>query len=193
VRRRASRVVVDPVLETLAFRCWPNGCPKDRTCCMGLVVEVSKREVRAIDTMMDELARLVPSLREVGGYASVFVDDPPGVTIESLDDGSCPFLFRTQGHALCSIHTTAMISGRAVEDFKPASCRHWPITLVRDGDRVRVTVHEAARRIGCVAPVRQLPGQPTVLEAFEAEIAEICGAAVQKSRARASRRPRPRR
>lgn len=159
---------------------------------MGLVVEVSKREVRAIDTMMDELARLVPSLRENDGYASVFVDDPPGLTIESLDDGSCPFLFRTQGHALCSIHSQAMASGRAIEDFKPASCRHWPITLVRDGDRVRVTVHEAARRIGCVAPVRQLPGQPTVLEAFESEIAEICGAAVRKSRTLA-RRPRPRR
>ena len=193
MRRRGTRVVVDPSLSALAYRCWPNGCPKDRTCCMGLVVEVSKREVRAIDTMMDELARLVPSLRENGGYASVFVDDPPGLVIESRDDGSCPFLFRTQGHALCSIHSAAMTSGRAVEDFKPASCRHWPITLVRDGDRVRVTVHEAARRIGCVAPVRQLPGQPTVLEAFEAEIADICGAAVQKSRALASRRPRPRR
>lgn len=159
---------------------------------MGLVVEVSKREVRAIDTMMDELARLVPSLRENGAYASVFVDDPPGLTIESRDDGSCPFLFRTQGHALCSIHSQAMASGRAVEDFKPASCRHWPITLVQDGDRVRITVHEAARRIGCVAPLRQLPGQPTVLEAFESEIAEICGTAVRKSRT-LLRRPRPRR
>jgi hypothetical protein len=193
VRRRASRVVLDRSLSTLAYRCWPNGCPRDRTCCVGLVVEVSKREVRAVDTMMDELARLVPSLRENGGYANVFVDDAPGLVIESRADGACPFLFRTGGNALCSIHHAAAASGRAIEDFKPAACRHWPITLVQDGERVRITVHAAARRIGCVAPLRQLPGQPTVLEAFEAEIAELCGSAVRASRTRASRRPRPRR
>lgn len=193
MRRRGSRVVLDPSLSALAYRCWPNGCPRDRTCCVGLVVEVSKREVRAIDTMMDELARLVPSLREDGGYANLFEDDPPGLVIESRADGACPFLFRTGGKALCAIHHAAMVSGRAVEDFKPAACRHWPITLVQDGERVRITVHEAARRIGCVAPLRQLPGQPTVLEAFDAEIAELCGSAVRASRARASRRPRPRR
>jgi hypothetical protein len=193
VTTRGPAVVLDPSLRRLAYRCWPNGCPRDRTCCKGLVAEVTPREVRAIDAMMDELARLVPSLREGDGYASVFVDDSPGLVIESRDDGSCPFLFRTRSHALCAIHRVAMTSGRVVADVKPASCRHWPVTLVRDGGGVRITVQDVARQIGCVAPVRELPGQPTVLEAFDAEIAEIRAAVARASRPRTSRRPRPRR
>ena len=49
--------------------------------------------------------------------------------------------------------------------------------ILVDGARIRVTVQEAARHIGCVAPRRDLPGQPTVLEAFRAELQELCGAA----------------
>jgi hypothetical protein len=58
---------------------------------------------------------------------------------------------------------------------KPAACRHWPITLEPAGRTVRVTVQEAATRMGCVAPRRELPGHPTVLEAFRDELAELCG------------------
>lgn len=137
------------------------------------MVEVSRREIRAIDTLMDELARIVPSLREGDGYANVFVDDSPGAVIESEDDGGCPFLFRTRRHALCAIHHVALETGRAVTSFKPAACRHWPITLEPDHGCVRITVQPAARQIGCVAPVRELPGHPTVLEAFRDEIAEL--------------------
>jgi hypothetical protein len=68
--------------------------------------------------------------------------------------------------------------------MKPAACRHWPITLVPEGRRVRVGVHEAAAGIGCVAPRRELPGQPTVLDAFRAEIEELCGPGVLRGRAR---------
>ncbi len=168
-------IALDPSLTAFAYRCHPDGCPRDRTCCVGLVVEVSKREVRAIDTLMDELARLVPRLREPDGFANVFVDDPPDLMIEPRDNGACPFLFRTRRHALCSIHHVALRTGRAVDAFKPAACRHWPLALERDGDRVRVTVQPAARQMGCVAPVAELPGQPTVLDAFRAEIAELCG------------------
>jgi len=173
--RAVTRFVLDRSLTALAYRCYPDGCPRGRTCCVGLAVEVSRREVRAIDTLMDELARVVPALREDGGFANVFVDDPPDLMIESDEDGACPFLFRTRRHALCAIHHVAARSGRAVAAFKPAACRHWPLTLVADGRRVRVTVQPAARGIGCVAPRRELPGQPTVLEAFRAEIEELCG------------------
>ena len=167
------RFVLDESLSTLAYRCHPNGCPRNRTCCVGLVVEVSRREIRAIDTLMDELARIVPSLREADGYASVFVDDPPGAVIESEDDGGCPFLFRTRRHALCAVHHVALETGRAVTSFKPAACRHWPITLEAEGDRVRILVQPAARQMGCVAPAAELAGKPTVLEAFRDEIAAL--------------------
>lgn len=168
-------IVLDASLRTLAWRCHPDGCPRDRTCCVGLVVEVSRREVRAIDGLMDELARLVPTLRDGTGYASCFVDDPPGYTIESREDDGCPFLLRTSRHALCSIHHLALRTGRPVAAVKPAACRHWPLVLVADGRRVRLTVEPAARRLGCVAPRRELPGKPSVLEAFAAEIAELTG------------------
>src|SRR5216117_1942064 len=105
---RALRFVLDPSLTELGYRCYPDGCPRGRTCCVGLVVEVSRREVRAIDTLMDELARLVPALRESRGFANVFVDDAPDLVIESREDGACPFLFRTRDHALCSIHHVAL-------------------------------------------------------------------------------------
>lgn len=175
VRGSSARFVLDASLTELAYRCYPDGCPRNRTCCVGLVVEVSRREVRAIDTLMDELARLVPTLREGRGFANVFVDDPPDLVIESREDGACPFLFRTRRHALCSIHHVSLRTGRRVAAFKPAACRHWPLVLERDGTRVRVTVEPAARRMGCVAGVAELPGQPTVLDAFRAEIAELCG------------------
>ena len=113
------RFILDPKLDSYAYRCWPDGCPRDRTCCVGLAVEVSRREVRAIDSLMDELARIVPTLREDDGYASVFVDEePPDLLIESDDDGACPFLFRTRKHALCSVHSVALSTGRAVPQFK---------------------------------------------------------------------------
>ncbi len=184
--RRPLRFVLDPSLTALAYRCHPDGCPRGRTCCIGLVVEVSKREVRAIDTLMDELARLVPSLRAPGGYQNVFVDDPPDLLIEANDDDACPFLLRTPRHALCAIHALALRSGREVAAVKPAACRHWPVMLVADGARVRVTVQPAARNIGCVAPRRELPGKPTVLDAFRSEIVELCGPAVLR---RSRRRP----
>jgi hypothetical protein len=167
-------IVLDRSLTALAYRCHPDGCPRGRSCCVGLAVELSRREVRAIDTLMDELARLVPSLREGRGFANVFVDDPPDVVIESRDDGACPFLFRTRRHALCSIHHVALRTDRDVRAFKPAACRHWPIALEADGAHVRVTVEPAARRMGCVAPVAELPGQPSVLEAFREEIRSLC-------------------
>ncbi len=185
------RLVLDRSLSELAYRCWPDGCPRGRTCCVGLSVEVSRTEVRAIDTLMDELAALLPRLREDDGYANVFVEEPPGYTIESRDDGSCPFLVRTRKHALCGIHTIALETGRPVPSVKPAACRHWPVTLEASrGGAVRLTVQPAARGIGCVAPVAELPGQPTVLEAFREEIAEIrreLGAPTRNDR---GRRPR---
>ena len=172
--RRRLPLVVDRALDALAYRCWPDGCPRHRTCCVGLVVEASRREVRAIDSLMDELARLLPALREHDGFASVFVDDPPGYVIEPRDDGACPFLLRTRRHALCAIHALALATGRPVASVKPAACRHWPLRLDVAGGRIHLGVQETARAIGCVAPRRELPGHPSVRQAFEAEIAELC-------------------
>src|SRR5262249_1475201 len=44
--RHGTPLVLDRSLSDLAYRCWPDGCPRDRTCCVGLIVEVSRREVR---------------------------------------------------------------------------------------------------------------------------------------------------
>ena len=178
--RRRLQLVVDRALDALAYRCWPDGCPRHRTCCVGLVVETSRREVRAIDSLMDELARLLPALRAGGDYANVFVEDPPGYVIESRDDGSCPFLLRDRRHALCAIHSLALATRRPVASVKPAACRHWPLRLDVEGGperrTVRITVQETARAMGCVAPRRELPGHPSVRQAFAAEIAELCQA-----------------
>ena len=173
---RDTPFVFDRSLTSLAYRCWPNGCPRGRTCCHGLVLELSRREVRVIDSLMDELARVVPRLRDANGYRNVFVEDPPGYVVDHDEHDGCPFLVKTKTHSLCGIHSMALATGRRVDTVKPAACRHWPVTLVPDGARIRVTVQEAARHIGCVAPRRELPGQPTVLEAFRAELEELCGA-----------------
>jgi hypothetical protein len=172
------RFVLDRSLTTLAYRCWPNGCPRGRTCCMGLVLEASRREVRAIDSMMDQLAAVVPRLRDGREYRDVFVEDPPGYVVDHDETNGCPFLVHTRTHSLCAIHKVAITTGRRVEAFKPAACRHWPVTLEAEGRAVRVTVQPAARHFGCVAPRRSLPGHPSVLEAFAAEIEEVCGPAV---------------
>jgi len=174
--RRSAGVAFDPSLDELAYRC-SDGCPRGRTCCVGLAVEVSRREVRAIDGVMDQVARLVPALRDGDGYENAFVDDPPDLLVDSLEDGSCPFLYRTRTRSLCSIHTVALETGREVASVKPASCRHWPLLLESDGRGVRLTVQPAALGIGCVAPRRDLPGHPSVREAFREEIAEILGGA----------------
>ena len=173
-RSQPIEVVVDPLLRRLAYRCHPNGCPADRTCCVGLVVEVSRREMRVIDSLMDELARLRPALRTDDGFANVFVEDSPGMLIEPRDDqGTCPFLFRRSGRALCAIHHLALTTGRDVAAVKPTACRHWPLVLELKRGRVRITVHQSAVKIGCVAPRADLPGQPSVYEAFQDEITEL--------------------
>ncbi len=169
-----STVVVDPSLDELAYRCHPDGCPRDRTCCVGLAIEVSRREIRVIDSLMDELARLVPELRAGASYANVFVGEGRTHQIDPVDEeGTCPFLYRTRRHALCAIHSTALASGRSVAATKPRACRHWPLVLERRGRAVHITVHPDAQAIGCVVPHAQMPGQPSVREAFGAEIAEI--------------------
>ena len=169
-----TAVRIDPALSRLGYRCYPDGCPKDRTCCVGLAVSVSRREMRVIDSLMDELARLVRTLRDGSGYADVFVEDSAGMLIEPRDErGTCPFLFRENDRALCAIHRTALRSGRDVAAVKPRACRHWPLTLETKGRTVRITVHPDARAIGCVAPLTDLPGQPSIREAFADEIAEL--------------------
>ena len=192
-RKPAKHFVLDPCLTELAYRCAEGGCPRDRTCCVGLSVEVSRREVRAIDSLMDEVARLVPAVREDSGYQNLFIDDDPDLLIDAGDDGACPFLYRTRRHALCSIHTIALQTGRSVAAFKPAACRHWPVLLVPSGSAIRVTVQPAALAIGCVAPRHELPGRPTVLEAYRDEIAEMCGAAALPKAMPSAAKPRARR
>ena len=130
--------------------------------------------MRMIDSLMDELARVAPTLRRGQGFASVFVDDGDGLQIEPRDEaGTCPFLFARQGRALCAIHHTALRTGREVAAVKPRACRHWPLVLQRRGRGLRIAIHPSARHLGCVAPLAELPGQPTVREAFAAEIAEL--------------------
>ena len=184
-----TRFVFDRSLRELAYRCHPDGCHRDRTCCVGLAVEVTRSEIRVIDGLMDELAGVLPSLRDDEGYVDAFVEDPPQWLFETEDDGACPFLQRTPTHSLCSIHGLALAHREPVANWKPASCRHWPITLRAEGARVRVLVHPAALSIGCVAPVAELPGQPTVLEAYREELIEICGLEEVERRVPAARKP----
>jgi hypothetical protein len=123
---------------------------------------------------MDELARIVPALRDAAGYAAVFAREDDGWLIEPRDErGTCPLLFVRRGRALCAIHALALRTGRDVAAVKPRACRHWPLVLERRGAGVRVTVHPDAETMGCVAPRAALPGQPSVRAAFAAEIAEL--------------------
>jgi hypothetical protein len=173
-RTEGIRVDVDPILAQLAYRCHANGCPSDRTCCVGLVVSVSRGEMRVIDSLMDEVSRLVPGLRQAGGYANVFADDGGEIEIEPRDErGTCPFLFRARGRALCAIHRVAIDSGREVAAVKPRACRHWPLVVVRHGRRLRISIHSSAQAIGCVAPLTDLPGHPSIRAAFAGEIDEL--------------------
>ena len=165
---------IDPRLSRLAYRCHPNGCPRDRTCCIGLEVSVSRRERSVIDSLMDELVRVVPRLRGKDGYDDVFVEDFDGIRIEPRDErGTCPFLLRSGGRSLCAIHRVALESSRAVAAVKPRACRHWPLVLEARGRRIRITVHPSAESIGCVAPLAALPGQPSIRVAFSDEIDEL--------------------
>lgn len=172
--RTVLRISVDPALARLAYRCHPDGCPRDRTCCVGLTVSVSRGEMRVIDSLMDEVGRLVPSLRRGGAYADVFTDGDDGLELEPRDErGTCPFLFRRHGRALCALHAVALRGGRAVAAVKPRACRHWPLVVTARGRVLHIGVHPDAQRIGCVAPLAALPGQPSLRAAFAAEIAEL--------------------
>ena len=172
--RRSSVIQVDASLSRLGYRCYPNGCPRDRTCCVGLAVAVSRREIRRIDALMDAVARVLPALREGGGYADVFVEEDGGTHIEPRDErGTCPFLCRHGGRALCAIHHVALQSGRSVSSVKPQACRHWPLVLDARRGVLRITVHPDAQVIGCVAPCALLPEHPSMREAFATEIEEI--------------------
>lgn len=185
---RERTFVFDKSLREMAYRCWPDGCPRGRTCCVGLTVEVTRKEIRRVDSLMDELTALVPSLEEDDGYVDAFVEDAPSWVIDSDERGACPFLLRTRKHSLCSIHTLALQTDRRVPDWKPAACRHWPILLRQEGRRVRVLVQPAAQKIGCVAPREELPGHPTVFEAYREELIEICGEEAVRGRSKKKER-----
>jgi len=173
-RLRRLIVQIDPALSQLAYRCYPNGCPRERTCCVGMAVSVSRSEIRVIDSLMDELARFIPGLHEDGGYADVFIEESRGMQIDPRDErGTCPFLLPKRGRALCAIHHLALRTGREVAAVKPRACRHWPLILTRRGRHVRISVHPSAQMIGCVAPLANLPGQPSIRAAFAAEINEL--------------------
>jgi Fe-S-cluster containining protein len=173
-RPRRISVQIDSALSRLAYRCYPNGCPRDRTCCVGLAVSVSRSEIRVIDSLMDELARLIPGLRHDRGYANVFIEESRAMHIDPRDErGTCPFLFPKRGRALCAIHHIALRTGREVAAVKPRACRHWPLILERCGRRLRITVHPSAQMIGCVAPLAELPVPPSIRAAFAAEINEL--------------------
>ncbi|MFP6665500.1 MAG: hypothetical protein VCC00_15010 [Deltaproteobacteria bacterium] len=173
------RFLLDRSLTDYAYRCWPNGCPRGFTCCVGLTIELSAREVRAIDTVMDEVAERIPALRAADGtYENVFVDDPPELIIEAHEDGSCPFLCRTSKSSLCSIHSIALETGREIKSVKPGACRHWPVMLEQAGGSIRVRLQPVAEKIGCIVPRAEMPQNPTVLEAYREEIEEMCGATI---------------
>ena len=130
--------------------------------------------MRIVDSLMDELARLVPALRRGRGFANVFQADEGVVEIEPRDEaGTCPFLFGRNGRALCAIHPTALALGRDVAAVKPRACRHWPLVLETRGRGLWITVHPSAESMGCVAPAADLPEQPTMRQAFASEIDEI--------------------
>lgn len=168
------KVVLDPQLFRVAYRCFPNGCPSGRSCCVGLTVEVSRSEMRVIDSLMDELAQVAPTLRRGREFANVFVADDDGLQIEPRDEsGACPFLFARDGRGLCAIHDTALRTGRDVAAVKPRACRHWPLVLQRHARGLRISIHPSAKRMGCVAPIAELPQQPTIGEAFAPEIDEL--------------------
>ena len=193
VRAGSVRIELDPALSQLAYRCYPNGCQRDRTCCVGLAVSVSRREMRLIDSLMDEVAHLLPRLRQDDGYADVFAPDGSGMQIEPHDErGTCPFLLRTRGRALCAIHHAALQSGREVAAVKPRACRHWPLVLEPAARGLRITVHPEAQTIGCVARLADLPGQPSMREAFAAEIAELLQFAKERRRGVRLRKRKPR-
>lgn len=172
--RTGNATRVDRLLDRLAYRCFPDGCPRRQTCCDGAAVEVSRREARRIDAVLPELAVLQPRLRDPTGPCDVFAREGTALTIEPADEsGRCPFLFVRGQRALCSIHSWALDRGEGVGAVKPRACRLWPLTIaVRRGRRI-VTIVPQALSLGCVAPLAELPGQPTVREAFAAEIAEL--------------------
>jgi len=130
--------------------------------------------MRVIDSLMDELERLLPQLRDGEGYVDVFTKEDGSATIEPQDErGRCPFLLLTRDHAWCAIHHLAQQSGRSVVATKPRACRHWPLVLEHGRPGIRITVHPDAVAIGCVAPREELPGHPSIREAFAAEIDEL--------------------
>lgn len=165
--------------------------------------------MRAIDSLMPQLATLQPSLIDAGGYVDVFVEDGGEFTIEHSDEsGRCPLLFRRDGRELCSIHTALVTLQRPIVSAKPRSCRLWPLvveTFVETSAETsmetpaemsveasldtpvekcgehehtgawRIGVHPSALALGCVAPVADLPQQPTLAAAFADEIEELRG------------------
>jgi len=180
MRATRDRADVDPLLDRLAYRCSPNGCPAsgpsgaNDCCCVGAAVEVSRAESRRIDAALAGIATYQPRLRDADGLVDVFAPEGHGFTIEPADEqGTCPFLFRRNGRRLCAIHSWAIGSGAEVASVKPRACRLWPL-IVEPWKGVRIiTIHPDALRIGCVAPRAELPGHPTVRAAFAAEIAEL--------------------
>ena len=174
----ATSLVVDGSLDALAYRCWPDGCPRGRTCCVGLVVEASRREVRAIDSLMDELAAAAAcACATATAYRQRLRRRiRPATSIESGDDGGVPV-------------SAADAAARAVRHPHPRA-PHRPAGRVGEAGRLPALAVAARRRARTGPSHRAADGardglrraapraaRPAVgARGVRAEIAELCRA-----------------
>jgi hypothetical protein len=186
---RSGRTYVDvpgAVLRRVA--CSDGVCMRERrgreligkTCCTTFSVPVEPRDVRRIERVLPELARVRDVGRAVERAGGFHYREGRQEWLRTRPSGACVFLSAPAGEPpRCTIHEWALGRGLDHRLYKPEACCLFPLYLVEWGDEVLVTGYGSAlmremepeeagqiERFRCTHP-RGGAGRPLVVEQRE--------------------------
>jgi hypothetical protein len=128
-----------------SVRCGKNGC-----CCTTYEVGMEAGEMERLVDWQPLAAKYQPALASDEEFDFPFDQDDEGKwVIETGEDATCPFSYRTAANeTFCSLHTAAMERGLNPYHVKPRSCSLWPLAL-SEGDPPMLTVMEGVLQFPC--------------------------------------------
>jgi hypothetical protein len=95
---------------------------------------VNKDEMRRIMSLMDEIAKFIPTLvDDDGDYINVFEPENSLYVVDQNADGYCAFSYKGRdGSVKCAVHSAIVSLGLDLKTYKPRVCNMWPLTEHRE-------------------------------------------------------------
>lgn len=151
-------------IDSKPFHCQSDACEaKDLLCCRRYRVLVTREESERITKILPEIGML-PNIDDgLPGNSPFILNDDNTIEItHTSKHHACVFLcYDESGVPLCGVHRAADILGLDYRDFKPLSCRLFPLELVEGpASSVEVTLHPDWQTFPCLSDSARLSTEP---------------------------------